>query len=103
MTKLVLPIEGRAATMTRSEGWNPDVISSGRHAGDEPAGLGELFDELIAGIDELADPHKPGAHPVVGNLEDRSLRLVEEIVGVLLGIVRAREHLGGRLDQASKC
>ena len=26
--KLVLPIDGRAATMTRSPGWRPDVISS---------------------------------------------------------------------------
>ena len=27
-TRLVLPIDGRAATMTRSDGWRPDVISS---------------------------------------------------------------------------
>src|SRR5579864_6149723 len=27
-TRLVLPIEGRAATITRSAGWNPDVNSS---------------------------------------------------------------------------
>ena len=27
-TKLVLPIDGRAATMTRSDFWKPDVISS---------------------------------------------------------------------------
>jgi len=26
--KLVFPIDGRAATMMRSEGWNPEVIAS---------------------------------------------------------------------------
>ncbi len=106
-TKLVLPIDGRAATMTRSDFWKPDVISSrstkpARHAGDEAAVLLELLDELIAGIDELAHADESGAQPVLGDLEDRPLRVVEQVVGVLLGVVRAHEHVGGRLDQPAQ-
>jgi hypothetical protein len=39
-TRLVLPIDGRAATMTRSPGWKParhlvEVVEAGGHAGDQ--------------------------------------------------------------------
>ena len=48
-TRLVLPIEGRAATMTRSPGCRPRVFRSmsvepGRHAGDVALVLEQLLD-----------------------------------------------------------
>ena len=94
-TKLVLPIDGRAATMTRSDFWKPEVISSRstKPLGTpvtRPAVLLQLLDQLIAGIDELADADEAGAHAVLGDLEDRPLGFVEQVVGVLLGVVGAR-------------
>jgi hypothetical protein len=39
---------------------------------------------------------------VLGDLEDRSLGLIEQLVGVLLGVVGAAEDLGRRLDQPAQ-
>ena len=106
-TKLVFPIDGRAATMTRSDFWKPDVISS---RSTKPLGTPvtrplcclELLDQLVAGVDELAQLDEAGPHPVLGDLEDRPLGLVEQVVGVLLGVVGARQHLVRRLDQPAQ-
>ncbi len=76
-----------------------EIGEAAGHAGDQPAMLLQLLDELIAGVDEIAQPHEPGSEAVFGDLENRSLRLVEQIVGVLLGVVGAAEDFGGRLDQ----
>jgi hypothetical protein len=79
-----------------------EIGEPGRHAGDEAAMLLQLLDELVAGVDEVADLDEPRAEPVFGDLEDRPLRFVQQIVGVLLGVVRPDQDLVGRLDQATQ-
>src|SRR5690606_10278816 len=69
------------------------------HAGDQAALFLQLLDELISRVDQVAHLHEAGPHAVLGNLEDGPFGLVEQDVGVLLGVVGAREHLGGRLDE----
>ena len=58
-TRLVLPIDGRAATMIRSPRWKPRVILSisvkpVRDAGDEALVLEELLDLGEALLDQIA-------------------------------------------------
>ena len=76
-----------------------EIDEAARHAGDQPLVLLELLDHRVAGIDELAELDEAGAQPVLGDLEDRPLGFVEQGVGVLLGLVRTRQDVGGRLDQ----
>ena len=97
-TKLVFPIDGRAATRTRSDGCSPDVISSrsrkpGRHAGDEPLVLLQLLDRREAALHEIAQRHEAGADPILGDREDRPLGLVEQHVRLLLRLVRVGQDL----------
>ena len=58
-TKLVLPIDGRAATITRSDlkarRHLVEVDEAARRTGDEPTMLLELLDQLVAGVDQLRD------------------------------------------------
>ena len=77
-TKLVLPIEGRAAMITRSPGCRPEVISSrsakpGRHAGDEAACAAAACSIVVeAALHQLAQRHEAAANALVGDLEDRA-------------------------------
>ena len=62
-TKLVLPIDGRAATITRSDFWKPgrhlvEIDEAARHAGDEPLVLLQLLDRREAALHELAERHE---------------------------------------------
>ena len=93
-TRLVFPIDGRAATMTRSAGCSPDVISS---RSVKPVGT-PVISSLRAcsfsivsrlALRQVAQRDEAVAHLVVGDREDRVLGLVEDDVGFLLGLVRA--------------
>ena len=59
----------------------------------------ELLDELIPGVDQLAQLDEAGPETMLRDLKDRALGFVEQIVGVLLGVVRARQHVGRGLNQ----
>ena len=103
-TRLVFPIDGRAAMMTRSEGCRPDVRASrsvkpGRHAREEPLVLLQLLDRVEAALHELAQRHEAGLDPTFGNLENRPFGLVELHIGVRLGFVGRGEDLVGGVDQ----
>jgi hypothetical protein len=101
--KLVLPIEGRAATMTRSEGCRPDIIvevrEACRHAGDQLLAGVQLLDRIEAALGEVAQRDEPVPHLVVGDGKNGVLGLVEDDVGVLLAFVGRRQDLVRREDQ----
>ncbi len=90
--------------MIRSDGCNPEVISS---RSVKPVGtpgdqllLGvELLDGLEARLRELAQRHEPVAHLVVGDGEDRVLGLIEDDVGLFLRLVGRGENLVRGEDQ----
>ena len=103
-TRLVFPIDGRAATMIRSDGCRPDVISS---RSVKPVGT-PVISSLRAcsfsivsrlRLRQVAQRDEAVAHLVVGDREDRVLGLVEDDVGLLFGLVGGREDLVGREDQ----
>ena len=79
-----------------------ELDEAARDAGDEPALRLQLLDHLVALVDHVADADEPGPQPVLGDLEDRPLGLVEQIVGVLFGVVRAAEDFRRRLDQPAE-
>ena len=89
-TRLVFPIDGRAAMMTRSDGWRPDVISS---RSVKPVGtpvtssLRACSFSIVSrlALRQVAQRHEAVADLVVGDREDRVLGLVEDEVGVVLG------------------
>ena len=106
-TRLVLPIDGRAATMIRSPRWNPRVILS---ISVKPVAmpvmkllvLKELLDLREAVLDQVAHGDKAGLDAVVGDREDRAFRLVENEVGFLIGLVGVRQNLVRREDQVAQ-
>ncbi len=62
----------------------------------------QLLDGAEAALDEVAQRHESGADPVLCDREDRALRLVEQQVWLLLGLVRLDEDLVGRVDQVAQ-
>ena len=97
-TRLVFPIDGRAAMMIRSPPCRPRVISS---RSSKPVGTPvisrlcsnscSIFGKLS--FDELVHRDEAGLEPIVGDREDRALGLVEDQVRFLLGLVRVRQIL----------
>ena len=94
-TRLVFPIDGRAAMMIRSDGCRPDVISS---RSVKPVGT-PVISSLRAcsfsmvsrlRLRQVAQRHEAVADLVVGDREDGVLGLIEDDVGVLLGLVGRR-------------
>ena len=106
--RLVFPIDGRAAMMIRSEGWSPDVISS---RSVKPVGTPVISSfracsfSMVSRLDlrEVPQRDEAVAHLVIGNGEDRVLGLIEDDVGLLVGLVRRREDLVRREDQVPEC
>ncbi len=106
-TRLVFPIDGRAATMMRSPACKPRVISS---TSTKPVGTPvmsrfcskscSIFGKLSLTRSRIA--HEAGLQPVVGDGEDRALGLVQDQVGFLLGLVRVGDDLVRRVDQIAK-
>ena len=70
-----------------------------RHARDQPLVLLELLDRGEAALHEVAQRHEPLADPVLRDLEDGFLRLVQDQVRVLLRLVRRRQDLVGGVNQ----
>ena len=103
-TRLVFPIDGRAATMIRSPRLQParhlvEVDEAGRHARDQPLLLEQLLDLREALLHQIAHRDEPGLQPVVGDGEDRALGLVEDQVRFLVGLVGVGQDLVGRENQ----
>ena len=102
--KLVLPIDGRAATITRSPGLQPgghlvQFREARGHAGDQALVLLQLLDRLEAVAHEVG--HRDEARPErgVGDLEDLPLRAVQQQLGILLAAVRVAEDAVRDEDQ----
>ncbi len=106
-TRLVLPIDGRAATMMRSDGCRPEVISS---RSVKPVGtpvtssLRACSFSMVSRLRlrQLLERDEPVADLVVGDREDGVLGLIEDDVGVLLAVVGSGENLVGREDQTAE-
>ena len=106
-TRLVFPIDGRAATMIRSPRWKPRVILS---ISVKPVATPvmkllcskscSIFGKLSLTRSRIA--HEAGLDAVVGDREDRALGLVENEVGILIGFVGVRQNLVRREDQVAK-
>ena len=106
-TSAVLPTDGRAAMMTRSPGLEArrhlvEIGEPRRHAGDELLALVRALDRREARVRQLAHRREPGPHAIFGNRENRLLGLVEDEVGLLLGLVGGRKDLVGGEDQIAK-
>ena len=78
------------------------VDEPGGHTGDQALVLLQLLDGAEAALDEVAQRHEPGADPVLCDRENRALRLIEQQVWLLLGLVRLDEDLVGRVDQIAQ-
>ena len=76
-----------------------EIDEPGRHAGDQPLVLLQLLDRREAALDQVAQRDEPFADPVLGDLEDRLLRPVQDHVGVLLGAVGLGEDPVGGVNQ----
>jgi hypothetical protein len=106
-TKLVLPIDGRAATMMRSDGWRPDVISS---RSMKPVGTPVTSPLCCCSFSIVVKlsctRSRSGTNPArmraLGDREDRALGLVEQDVGLLIGLVGVGQDLVRRVDQAAQ-
>ena len=79
-----------------------EIGEAGRHAGDQLLARVQLLDRLEARLRQIAQRHEAVADLVVGDREDRVLGLIEDDVGVLLGLVGRRENLVRREDQAAE-
>ncbi len=79
-----------------------DFVEAGRDAGDEALVLEQPLDLRKALLDQIAHRHEAGLDPIVGDREDRALGLVEDQVGVLVGLVGVRQDLVRREDQAAQ-
>ena len=106
-TKLVFPIDGRAATSTEIRGLQAggnrvEVDEPGRHAGDQPLVLLQLLDGAEAALHQVAERDEAGANPVLGDGKDRALRFVEQEVRLQFGLVRLDEYLVGRVYEVAK-
>ncbi len=83
-TNAVFPIDGRAAMMTSSEGWKPNVSlsRSAKPLGTPVTSLvprGELLDALHAAPEEFLDPVEALAAMLLADLEDPLLGVVEQL------------------------
>ena len=95
-TKLVLPIDGRAAMMHQVAGLQAgrhlvQLGEAGRHAGHQAAVLLQLAERVEAALHQVGEGMKPAADALVGDLEDALLGAVEDLVGVLgagVGLLR---------------
>ncbi len=75
------------------------VDEAGRRAGDEPLLLEQQLELRVALHDELVHRHEAAAQPVVGDREDRRLRLVQDQVRFLLALIGIRQDAVGGVDQ----
>ena len=93
--------------MTRSDGCRPEVISSrsvkpvGTPVTSLLAGV-QLLDGIEAALREVAERRETVAHLAVGDRENRVLGLIEDDVGVFLGLIRVRQDFVGREDQTAE-
>jgi hypothetical protein len=98
------PIEGRAATMTRSPFWKPAVMvqigEPRRHAGDGGGVLREELDLLHRGPEQFLDPDESLPILRLGDLEDLLLRLVQDRLDLALLVEGRLDDPGRRLDEA---
>ena len=76
-----------------------EVDETGRHAGDQALVLLQLLDRREAALHEVAQRHEAGADAVLGDREDRALRLVEQQIRLLLRLVGLGEDLVRGVDQ----
>ena len=76
-----------------------EIDEAGGHAGDEPLVLLQLLDRRKAALDQIAQRHETLADAVLGDLEDRLFRPVQDHVRVFLGAVGLGEDAVGRVDQ----
>ena len=106
-TRLVLPIDGRAATMTRSPGCRPRVL---RSMSSKPVGtpvmkvLCSNSFSIFGKLSRTSCDHRDeaGLDAILGDREDRALRFVENQVGFLVRFVGAAENLVRREDQVAE-
>ena len=106
-TRLVFPIDGRAAMITRSPAWSPRVIWS-RSVKPVPMPvmsffvLEQLFDLRQRLLDDVAHRQEADAGAVFGDREDRLLRLVEDDVRVVFRLVGAGVICASAEDQRAQ-
>ena len=79
-----------------------EIGEAGRDAGHHLLPLVHLLDVLEGLAHQVARADEPLADLLLGDLEDRVLRLVDERVDVLLSLVGARDDLGRRADQPAE-
>src|SRR4029079_19152318 len=78
------------------------VVERRLDTGDELLVLEELLDLRQALVDDLAHRHEADTGAVLGDREDRGLRVVEDGVGVVLGLPGALRDLVAGVDQRAK-
>ena len=76
-----------------------EVHEAGGQAGDQLLALRELVDGAEALLDDLADADEALADAVLGDVEDRLLRAVEEEGGLVLRLVGLLRDAGAGVDQ----
>ena len=106
-TSAVFPIDGRAATMTRSAGWKPDVSSSRSvkplgDAGDRLAAALQRLDALHRRPHQLLHAREALQPALLAHLEDSLLRVVEQLLGRGAALERLGDDRRGGLDQAAQ-
>ena len=103
----VLPIDGRAATMTSSEFWNPDVSES---KSTNPLGTPVIALPLrwsvsmrsIVGHSISLIRVNPSFPPLLGDREDLGFGDVEQVVRGGVAVVGFGDDRGGGLDQPAE-
>ncbi len=71
-------------------------------AGDVGLVLEQLLDLREALLHELPHRHEAGLHAVFGHREDGALGVVEDEIGVLVGLVGVGDDLVGRVDETAQ-
>jgi len=103
------PIDGRAATMMRLPGWNPDVSRSrvaeaGRRAGEVDARFVQRRDALEALLEQLLDLRPFAGDALLREVVQDLLRLVDEVAGLAGAFPpQARDLAAGADEPAQRC
>ena len=79
-----------------------EIDEAGRDARDQTLVLLQLLDRGETALDEIAQRREPRADPILGDLEDRLFRIVEDQVGVVLGLIRGREDAVRGVNQVAE-
>ena len=102
--RLVLPMDGRAATRTRSDFWRPVVIVSrsakpGADAADLTLVLVQVVEPVVGVVEQRLERREAGLHALLADREELRLGPVDDLADVAVLLVAEPGDPTGRADE----